>query len=121
MRCKRGIPDRARNDPVLTSILDTTLAIGTNTDPYQPGEKRFHVTRRVLETLLDHRHPGSIATKGKLILRDLDLLRELATHNLVSVAVSITALDDVLKAKLEPRTASPRARFSAVAANRPAY
>ena len=75
----------------------------------------------MLETLLDYRHPVSITTKGKLILRDLDLLRELATHNLVSVAVSITALDDVLKAKLEPRTASPRAQFSAVAANRPAY
>ena len=91
-----------------------TLAIGTNTDPYQPGEKRYRVTRRLLETLLEYRHPVSITTKGKLILRDLDLLRELAAGVLVSVAVSITTLDDRLKAKLEPRTASPRARLRIV-------
>ena len=91
-----------------------TLAIGTNTDPYQPGEKRFRVMQRLLETLLEYRHPVSITTKGKLILRDLDLLRELAASNLVSVAVSITTLDDALKAKLEPRTASPRARLRIV-------
>ena len=91
-----------------------TLAIGTNTDPYQPGEKLHRVTRHVLETLLEFRHPVSITTKGKLILRDLDLLRELAGNGLVSVAVSITTLDDTLKAKLEPRTASPRARLRMV-------
>ena len=91
-----------------------TLAIGTNTDPYQPGEKRLGVTRRILETLLQYRHPVSITTKGKLILRDLDLLRELAALGLASVAVSVTTLDDTLKAKLEPRTASPRARLRIV-------
>ena len=91
-----------------------TLAIGTNTDPYQPGEKLHRVTRRVLETLLEFRHPVSIVTKGKLILRDLDLLGELAAHGLVTVAVSITTLDDRLKARLEPRTASPRARLRMV-------
>ena len=72
------------------------------------------MTRRVLETLLEYRHPVSITTKGKLILRDLDLLRELADNDLVSVAVSITTLDDRLKARLEPRTASPRARLRMV-------
>ncbi len=91
-----------------------TLAIGTNTDPYQPGEKIHRVTRRLLETLLRFRHPVSITTKGKLILRDLDLLRELADNGLASVAVSVTTLDDALKAKLEPRTASPRARLRIV-------
>ena len=91
-----------------------TIAIGTNTDPYQPGEKRHRVTRRILETLLEYRHPVSITTKGKLILRDLDLLRELADSGLVSVAVSVTTLDDTLKARLEPRTASPRARLRMV-------
>ena len=75
-----------------------TLAIGTNTDPYQPGEKIQRVTRRLLETLLEYRHPVSITTKGRLILRDLDLLGELAASGLVSVAVSITTLDDRLKA-----------------------
>lgn len=92
----------------------STLAIGTNTDPYQPGEKIHRVTRRLLETLLEYRHPVSITTKGKLILRDLDLLREMAGHGLASVAVSITTLDDGLKARLEPRTASPRARLRIV-------
>ncbi len=91
-----------------------TLAMGTNTDPYQPGEKQWRVTRRVLETLLEYRHPVSIVTKGALILRDLDLLGELAGHGLASVAVSITTLDNALKTKLEPRTASPAARLRMV-------
>ncbi len=91
-----------------------TLAIGTNTDPYQPGEKRLRVTRQVLETLLDYRHPVSIVTKGALILRDLDLLRELAGHGLATVAISITTLSNELKTKLEPRTASPSARLRVV-------
>ncbi len=91
-----------------------TLAIGTNTDPYQPGEKELRVTRRILETLLDCRHPVSIVTKGALILRDLDVLAELAGLGLVSVGVSITTLDNELKTKLEPRTASPSARLRMV-------
>lgn len=91
-----------------------TLAIGTNTDPYQPGEKRLRVTRQVLETLLDYRHPVSIVTKGSLILRDLDLLTELAGHGLATVAISITTLHNELKTKLEPRTASPAARLRVV-------
>ena len=90
------------------------LAIGTNTDPYQPGEKRYEVTRRVLETLLDYRHPVTVVTKGALVLRDLDLLRELAALGLASVAISITTLDDALKTKLEPRAASPSARLRVV-------
>ena len=92
----------------------STIAMGTNTDPYQPGEKDLKVTQRILETLLDRRHPVSIVTKGALILRDLDLLGELARHGLVSVAVSVTTLDNELKTKLEPCTASPGARLRVV-------
>ena len=91
-----------------------TLAMGTNTDPYQPGEKHYRVTRRVLETLLEYRHPVSVVTKGALILRDLDILSELATDGLASVAISVTTLDNDLKTKLEPRTASPSARLRTV-------
>ena len=91
-----------------------TLAMGTNTDPYQPGEKRLRVTRQVLETLLDYRHPVSIVTKGALILRDLDLLSELASHGLATAAISITTMSHELKTKLEPRTASPSARLRVV-------
>ena len=94
----------------------STIAMGTNTDPYQPAEKRFRITRRILETLLDYRHPVSITTKGSLVLRDLDLLRQLAERELVSVMVSITTLDNALKTKLEPRTASPAARLRVVEA-----
>ena len=94
----------------------STIAMGTNTDPYQPAEKRFRITRRILETLLAYRHPVSITTKGSLVLRDLDLLRQLAERDLVSVMVSITTLDNALKTKLEPRTASPAARLRVVEA-----
>ncbi len=87
------------------------IAMGTNTDPYQPAEKIRRVTRTVLEVLLEHDHPVSIVTKGQLILRDLDLLGELARRGLVSVAVSLTTLDNELKARLEPRAAGPAARL----------
>ena len=92
------------------------IAMGTNTDPYQPAEKELRVTRQILETLLEYRHPVSIVTKGVLILRDLDILQKLAKQDLVSVAVSITTLQTELKTKLEPRTASPKARLRIVRA-----
>ncbi len=92
------------------------IAMGTNTDPYQPAEKELRVTRQILETLLEYRHPVSIVTKGVLILRDIDILQELAQQELVSVAVSITTLYNELKTKLEPRTASPKARLRIVRA-----
>ena len=92
------------------------IAMGTNTDPYQPAERELRVTRQILETLLEYRHPVSIVTKGVLILRDLDVLQELAKQELVSVAVSITTLQNELKTKLEPRTASPSARLRIVRA-----
>ena len=67
--------------------------LGANTDPYQPVEKRLRVTRDILEVLLEARHPVAVITKGALVLRDLDLLRELAAHNLAHVTVSVTTLD----------------------------
>jgi DNA repair photolyase len=90
------------------------LHIGGNTDPYQPVERRLLVTRRILETLLELKHPLTIITKGGLILRDLDLLKQLAADNLVAVMVSVTTLDDELKRKLEPRTAGPRQRLNVI-------
>lgn len=90
------------------------LALGTNTDPYQPAEKRLKITRTILTTLLEWRHPVSIVTKGALILRDLDLLRDLAAEGLASVMLSITTLDNGLKTTLEPRAAGPAARLKCV-------
>src|SRR6185312_8786582 len=90
------------------------IALGTNTDPYQPVERRLRVTRSILEVLARCRHPVTIVTKGALVLRDLDLLTDLAHDGLVNVALSITTLDAELKRVLEPRAASPQARLRAV-------
>ncbi len=91
------------------------IALGTNTDPYQPAERRLRNTRTVLEVLNECRHPVTIVTKSQLILDDLDLLRLLADQNLVRVMVSVTTLDNGLKTRLEPRTASPAARLRVLA------
>ncbi|WP_455920958.1 PA0069 family radical SAM protein [Pseudomonas putida] len=90
------------------------INLGSNTDPYQPIEREHKLTRAVLEVLLRYRHPVTIVTKGSLILRDLDLLTELAQLNLVSVMISLTTLDDELKRTLEPRAAAPKARLRAI-------
>ena len=87
------------------------IAMGTNTDPYQPGERQLGITREILKTLLRYRHPVTLVTKSTLILRDLDILAELATLGLVQVSVSVTTLNNGLKTALEPRTAGPRARL----------
>jgi len=87
------------------------IAIGANTDPYQPAEKKLGITRELLETFLRYRHPVSLITKGGLMMRDLDVLAELASLNLVSVAVSVPTMDAPLKRILEPRVADARVRF----------
>ena len=91
------------------------IALGINTDGYQPLEKRLEVTRSILSVLNRCRHPVTIITKSALVLRDLDLLVELARDRLVSVMLSITSLSNEVKRTLEPRTASPRARLRVVA------
>lgn len=90
------------------------VALGANTDPYQPIERELRITRRVLEKLLEFRHPLTIVTKGSLVVRDLDLLAELARLRLVAVYVSVTTLDPELKRTLEPRAASPAARLRVI-------
>ena len=90
------------------------IALGINTDGYQPLEKRLQVTRSILSVLARCRHPVSIVTKSALVLRDLDLLTDLAQHGLVSVTVSLTSLTNDIKRTLEPRTASPQARLRVI-------
>ena len=90
------------------------LAMGTNTDPYQPIEARYRITRQVLEVCLDARHPVTITTKSDRVLADLDLLAELAERRLVAVAISVTSLDPRLSGKLEPRAAAPAKRLQAL-------
>jgi DNA repair photolyase len=90
------------------------IALGINTDGYQPLERKLEVTRSILAVLARCRHPVTIVTKSALVLRDLDLLTDLAADRLVSVMVSITSLTDEIKRTLEPRTASPQARLRVV-------
>jgi DNA repair photolyase len=91
-----------------------TIALGINTDGYQPLEKRLQVTRGILSVLARCRHPVTIVTKSALILRDIDLLVDLAKDQLVSVMLSVTSLSSDIKRTLEPRTASPRARLRVI-------
>ena len=96
------------------SYVCKPIALGINTDGWQPLEKRLKVSRSVLEVLAECRHPLTIVTKSTLILRDLDLLQDLARDQLVSVMVSVTSLDNDIKRTLEPRTASPQARLKVI-------
>jgi DNA repair photolyase len=90
------------------------IAMGTNTDPYQPIEERWRVTRSVIELLLETRHPFSITTKSDRVLRDMDLLKPAAELGIVSVAISVTSLDPKISRTMEPRAPSGRKRIEAV-------
>ena len=92
------------------------IAIGTNTDPYQPVERRLRIMRSILEVLADTRHPVSIVTKSHLVTRDIDILAELAKDGLVRVFLSVTTLDPHLARAMEPRASTPRRRLDAIEA-----
>ena len=92
------------------------IALGSNTDPYQPVERDLRITRTILETCLAFRHPVSIITKSAGVLRDIDLLEELARQNLAHVAISVTTLDAKLARTMEPRASTPTRRLSAITA-----
>ena len=93
-----------------------TIAIGTNTDPYQPIERHHRVMRSVLDVLARTHHPVGIVTKSALVTRDIDLLAPMAEKGLVKVALSVTTLDRDLARSMEPRAASPGRRLAAIAA-----
>jgi len=111
---KTNVSDRLTEELGKRSYQCRPIAMGTNTDPYQPAEKQRLITRQILEILLELQHPVTIVTKSQLILRDLDLLTGLARQGLVHVNVSVTTLDRQLKTRLEPRTASPSARLRVI-------
>ena len=90
------------------------IALGTNTDPYQPIERRFRVTRGILELLKECSHPATIVTKSVLVERDADLLAEMAEESLANVSISVTTLNDELSRRMEPRAAGPRQRLATV-------
>ena len=110
-------PDAAkllRAELAKQSYRPAPIALGTNTDPYQPIEERYRITRSVLEVCLEVRHPVTITTKSARVLRDLDLLGELSALGLTAVALSVTSLDPVLSGKLEPRASAPAKRLAAL-------
>ncbi|RST85132.1 PA0069 family radical SAM protein [Aquibium carbonis] len=93
-----------------------TIAIGTNTDPYQPIEKRYGIMRQILEVLEAHNHPVGIVTKSALVSRDIDILSRMAEKGLAKVALSVTTLDRRLARAMEPRAATPTRRLEAMKA-----
>jgi DNA repair photolyase len=110
-------PDAARQLAVelrQPSYRCSPIALGTNTDPYQPIERQYQVMRGILETLRQFRHPLTITTKSALVLRDLDILAPMAAEGLVRVAISITSLDPDLARRLEPRASAPSRRLAAL-------
>ena len=111
---KPNAAERLRAELSMPAYRCSTIALGANTDPYQPIERRLGVTRAVLEVLDEFEHPVHVITKGALVERDVDLLARMAERRLAAVMVSVTSLDDSLKRILEPRAASPAARLRAI-------
>ena len=108
---KEGAADLLRTYLSNRSYRCSPITLGANTDPYQPAEKRLGITRELLEVFAATRHPVSIITKGALVERDVDLLRDLASQNLCRVCVSLPTLNDSLKRRLEPRVPSADRRL----------
>ena len=96
------------------SYVPQVIALGTNTDPYQPIEAKYRVMREVLEVLAAFRHPVAITTKGTLIEADIDLLAEMASAGLCRVGISVTTLDAALSRQMEPRAAAPKRRLQVI-------
>ncbi|PPQ40520.1 DNA repair photolyase [Rhodoblastus acidophilus] len=113
---KDGAAELLRRELAAPSYQPKTLAIGTNTDPYQPIERRHRIMREILQVLAEAQHPLAIVTKSDHVLRDLDLLAPMAAKGLVKVALSVTTLDRGLARAMEPRASTPERRLEAIAA-----
>ena len=112
---KANAPELLRKALSARSYRPATLAIGTNTDPYQPVEKERRLMRACLKVLAEFRHPVAIVTKGALVERDLDILAPMAVQGLVRVGISVTTLDRDLARRMEPRVPAPARRLAAIA------
>ncbi|MCP5464756.1 MAG: PA0069 family radical SAM protein [Deltaproteobacteria bacterium] len=113
---KKDAPALLRKALAAKSWKPKLVAMGANTDPYQPIEKQLQITRQSLEVFLEFQNPVGIVTKNNLVLRDTDLLKKLASKNLVSVFVSVTSLDSKFSRQLEPRASQPRQRLDTIEA-----
>ncbi len=112
--CKPRAAELLREALGRRGYVPRPIALGANTDPYQPLERKQRITRAVLEVLHEHHHPVGIVTKSDLVLRDRDLLAPMAARRLAQVFVSITTLDPELARRMEPRAPSPHRRLKAV-------
>ena len=111
---KPDAPDLLERELRAKSYDPAVIAIGTNTDPYQPIERDRRIMRRVLEVLAEYKHPVAIVTKGTLIERDADLLGEMGRKGLARVGISVTTLDPVVSRKMEPRVPLPKRRLATI-------
>jgi len=111
---KPNAPELLERELSAPGYMPKVIAIGTNTDPYQPIERRYKIMRRILEVLDSAGHPVGIVTKSALVLRDLDILARMAKRDLVKVALSVTTLDPQLARTMEPRAATPPRRLDAL-------
>ncbi|MDR0184457.1 PA0069 family radical SAM protein [Lysobacter arvi] len=111
---KTNAAELLQNELARPSYKCVPLALGINTDSYQPIERRYRVTRSVIEVLGACSHPFSVITKNAGVVRDLDLIAPLARRGLVSIAFSVTSLDNRLSARMEPRASAPHARLKAI-------
>ena len=107
-------PDLLRKELSAKGYRVAPIAIGTNTDPYQPCERDLEITRRCLEVLRDFGHPVAIVTKGALVERDIDILAPMAERGLVRLGISVTTLDPDLSRRMEPRAPLPARRLAAI-------
>ncbi|MGZ5187972.1 MAG: PA0069 family radical SAM protein [Kaistella sp.] len=96
------------------NYIPKIITLSGNTDCYQPGEREFEITRKLLKLCLDYRNPVSILTKNALVLRDLDLLQPMAEQNLISVSFSIPTINEEIRRKMEPRTSSVNNKLKAI-------
>jgi DNA repair photolyase len=111
---KPDAPELLERELSAPSYTPRTIAIGTNTDPYQPIERRYKIMRGILEVLERCGHPVGIVTKSTLIVRDIDILARMAKRNLAKVAISVTTLDATLARTMEPRAPTPPRRLEAL-------
>ncbi|WP_300673569.1 PA0069 family radical SAM protein [Soonwooa sp.] len=111
---KKNAPELLEKTFQKKNYIPKPIMLSGNTDCYQPIERQFEITRKLLEVCRDYRHPVGIITKNALVLRDLDILKEMAEKNLVSVSLSITTLNEELRRVMEPRTSSSKNKLKAI-------
>jgi len=113
---KPDAAERLREELAARNYDVATIALGTNTDPYQPTERKLGITRQILQVLRECKHPVSIVTKSALVVRDIDILSDMARDGLANVTLSVTTLDPELARTMEPRAPAPVRRIETIAA-----